>query len=90
MAPASIQSRLQTLYGDLENIDPQIAPSWPVCEIFNALLEEVKKDHGDDPVVKVIESVTRRRTVGPGESTVLTIRVAANQLANVFGERLSR
>ncbi|HEY6654247.1 MAG TPA: hypothetical protein VI028_08985 [Solirubrobacterales bacterium] len=37
--------------GEFEAIDPT---PWEIALIFNALLDEVKRGHGDDPVVRSI------------------------------------
>lgn|SRR5262245_5173544 len=54
MPAPDLEDRLEELddsLGEFEAIDPT---PWEIALIFNALLEEVKLGHGDDPVVRTI------------------------------------
>jgi hypothetical protein len=54
MPAPDLEDRLDELddsLGEFEAIDPT---PWEIALIFNALLEEVKRGHGDDPVVRSI------------------------------------
>jgi hypothetical protein len=57
MSAPDLEDRLDELddsLGEFEAIDPT---PWEIALIFNALLEEVKSGHGDDPVVRSIEAL---------------------------------
>jgi hypothetical protein len=54
MPAPDLEDRLDELddsLGEFEAIDPT---PWEIALIFNALLEEVRRGHGDDPVVRSI------------------------------------
>ena len=54
MPAPDLEDRLDELddsLGEFEAVDPT---PWEIALIFNALLEEVKRGHGDDPVVRSI------------------------------------
>jgi hypothetical protein len=76
-----VQYRLQILYDDLSGVEGKA--SWATASSFNALLDEVKKDHGDDPVVTAIPPAQK----GAGSTVSLnsnqSLRIAAGQLLAV-------
>ena len=54
MSTPDLEDRLVELddsLGEFQAIDPT---PWEIAVIFNAILEEVKSGHGDDPVVRSI------------------------------------
>ena len=55
--PADLEKRLGDLDSSLAELDPsQTAPATS-GQVFNALLEETRRQHPDDPVVTAIEPV---------------------------------
>jgi hypothetical protein len=54
---ADLETRLRDLDGGLAEFDPsQTAPA-SSGQVFNALLEEARRQHGADPVVSALEPV---------------------------------
>lgn len=53
-----LSKRLQSLAGNLDEFEPNDLVPWQTALVFNALLEEAKKQHGNDPIIAVIEPVT--------------------------------
>ena len=47
--PQTTRERLISLYEELATIEPGVQPSWQVCEIFNALLEQARSGHDRGP-----------------------------------------
>jgi hypothetical protein len=81
-----VESRLVDLYNNLGEFKPTDNASWQLAQIFNALVAEVKKDHGDDPVVAAIEPVGQSMT-GGSTADCGTLRAAAWQLRAVLNGR---
>jgi hypothetical protein len=54
--------------------------SWQTAQIFNALLEQTKQAHPDDPVVTVIEPAREAAARGRSNSTNASLKIAAGQL----------
>jgi hypothetical protein len=52
-----LDSRLTDLYTDLGEMRGDLSDNGAVGQVFNALLTEIKQQHGDDPVVARIEAV---------------------------------
>jgi hypothetical protein len=52
-----LNQRLSSLLGQLSEYKPTDHPSWQIGLIFNAILGEVKKGHGEDPVIAALKEV---------------------------------
>ena len=52
-----LHARLTELYDDLGEMNGELVDNGAVGLVFNALLDEVKERHGDDPVVAEIPPV---------------------------------
>jgi hypothetical protein len=79
----NLESRLVDLYNSLGEFKPTDNASWSLASIFNALLAEVKKTHGDDPVVAAIEPAKEAMTGDHSTSNCGTLRAATWQLRGV-------
>ena len=69
MPAPDLEDRLDELddsLGEFEAIDPT---PWEIALIFNALLEEAKRGHGDDPVVRSIGALEQ-----PSGSSLTVVR----------------
>lgn len=78
-----LNARLVDLYNSLGEFKPTDNASWQLASIFNALLEEVRKQHGDDPVVAAIHPVEESMMGGKSTADCGTLRTAAWQLRGV-------
>jgi hypothetical protein len=78
-ARMDLYDRLTDLYNDLGAFEPTHNPPWQVGQIFNALLGEVKKTSGDDPVVGTIEPA-RKTAQGNTIPNCGALRAAISQL----------
>ncbi len=54
MSTPDLEDRLDELDDSLGEFQASDPTPWEIALIFNALLEEVKSGHGDDPVVRSI------------------------------------
>ena len=52
-----LETRLTDLYNDLGAMQGDLNDNGAVGQVFNALLAEIKEQHGDDPVVARIDIV---------------------------------
>lgn len=52
-----LETRLTELYKDLGNQHGELKDSGALGKVFNGLLEEVREQHGDDPVIEKIELI---------------------------------
>jgi hypothetical protein len=52
-----LNTRLTKLYDDLGEMQGELADNGAVGRVFNALLEEVKQQHGADPVIAEIGAI---------------------------------
>jgi hypothetical protein len=80
---ADLESRLVDLYNSLGEFKSTDNASWGLASIFNALLEEVRKQHGDDPVVAAIQPAAESMMGGKSTSDTGTLRAATWQLRAV-------
>lgn len=76
-----LKPRIEALYVDLEGAKGNA--SWATSSIFNALLEEIKGQHGDDPVVATMEPVEEGSMSGTSTSSNESLRIATGQLLAV-------
>lgn len=53
-----LSKRLKSLASNLEKLEPNDVVPWQTALIFNALLDEAKKQYGSDPIIAIIEPVT--------------------------------
>ena len=53
-----LSKRLKSLASSLDKFEPNDVVPWQMALIFNALLDEAKKQYGNDPIVSVIEPAT--------------------------------
>jgi hypothetical protein len=79
----NLYSRLDTLNKSLEPFKPTDSAQWPLAQMFNALLEQVKAAHGDDPVVKVISPAEESSMSSNSTMQVGVMRAAVAQLMDV-------
>jgi len=49
-----LETRLTELYDDLGEMDGDVVDNGALGRVFNGLLEEVRREHGDDPVIAEI------------------------------------
>jgi hypothetical protein len=85
---ADLELRLFDFSKSLDAFAPTDNASWQLAEIFNALLEEVKKTHADDPVVQAITPATPSTNAGRSTSNCGTLNAATTQLLGVVrGDR---
>jgi hypothetical protein len=78
-----LESRLVTLWNSLGEFKPEDNASWQLGQIFNALVEEAKKEHGNDPVLSVIEPV-QPLSMGSGSTANCgTLRASVDQILQV-------
>ena len=59
MSAPDLDERLDELEDSLGEFEASDPTPWEIALIFNALLEEVKSGHGDDPVVRSIGALER-------------------------------
>jgi len=78
-----LNDRLVDFYNSLGEYKPTDNASWQLAQIFNALLAEVKKSHGDDPVVAAIEPVAQQGSSPTSRADCGTLRTATWQLRGV-------
>lgn len=78
-----VEQRLIDFAAALSEYRPGEQASWQLAQMFNALLEEVKRTHGDDPVLAAIRPVEESSMPGVSMSDCGTLRAAAMQLRNV-------
>jgi len=80
------RSRIESLYGDLSNFEAGASVGWQVGVIFNALLEQAKKDHSGDPVIAALEPVQQSGGSGSAIANMNagTLRVAVGQLLDAY------
>ena len=77
----NLANRLNQLEESLAAYGPNDPLPWSVGRIFNAVLEEVKVKHGDDPVVTAIHSVDESDSGGwVATENAGGLRAAAKQL----------
>lgn len=74
-----LHGRLSTFIDSLSTYPPGQNPDAPVADAFNALLELVKAEHGDDPIVAAI-SPARKSVGGASMVDAGSLVVAARQL----------
>jgi hypothetical protein len=94
MPAPNLEVRLDELDNSLGEFQATDPTPWEIALIFNALLEEVKSGHGDDPVVRSIGAleqsagssltVARKLTsLSPGpyaRANIGTVRTAVKQI----------
>jgi hypothetical protein len=79
------KARLKALHDDLAGNKPDALLEWPVGLTFNALLEQAKKDHPEDPVVNGIEPVKARGSKnGYVDVKAGTVRALVGQLISAY------
>jgi len=85
--PDSLPDRLETLDQSLQVFKPTDRVSWTLGRAFNALLEEIKKDHGDDMIVSVIEPVEQGTMMGvpAGDDSTMTVGTMRAAIAQMTG-----
>jgi hypothetical protein len=59
MPAPDLEKRLDELDDSLGEFQASDPTPWEIALIFNALLDEVKSGHGDDPVVRTIGALER-------------------------------
>jgi hypothetical protein len=52
-----LETRLTELYNDLGDQRGELKDSGALGKVFNGLLDEVREQHGDDPVIAEIEKI---------------------------------
>ncbi len=50
-----LDARLTALYDDLGDAQGELKDNGALGQVFNGLLDEVREQHGDDPVISEIE-----------------------------------
>lgn len=85
--PDSLAERLEALDRGLGAFAATDKASWALGRVFNALLEEVKKDHGEDMIVSVIEPVEQGTVMGvpAGEDSSMTVGTMRAAIAQMLG-----
>lgn len=83
----NIVSRLNDFESSLIGFESNRYASWQIGQIYNVLLAEVKKNHGDDPIVQVLETATKRGTTDTANKDYGTLLTATRQLLEVVENR---
>jgi hypothetical protein len=83
----NLERRLIDLDGSLSDFKATDNAGWQVGEIFNALLDEVKKDHGDDPVAAVIRPAESTEFTGETIPEVGALRASIAQLLAIVRDK---
>jgi hypothetical protein len=52
-----LDTRLTELYNELGDMQGNLNDNGAIGQVYNALLDEIKQQHGDDPVVSRIDPV---------------------------------
>ena len=80
-----LEQRLFDFSRSLDDFKPTDSASWQLAQIFNALLAEVKKVHGDDPIVDAITPVEQSMS-GGAVADCGTLNAATAQLLAIVRE----
>jgi hypothetical protein len=94
MSAPDLEERLYELHDSLGEFQAADPTPWEIGLIFNALLEEVKSGHSDDPVVRSIGALERssassltvaRKLTSPSpgpyaRANIGTVRTAVKQI----------
>jgi hypothetical protein len=75
MPGMDIPSRLQALNQSLADFKPNEYVAWTLAVVYNTLLEAVKQEHPDDPVIAVLEPATRAVIIADVEGPDSTVQV---------------
>lgn len=79
MSDIDLDSQLSSFVASLGEFEARASVNWQVAEVFNVLLEQAKKTHGDNPVVAAIRPVGKSQT-GRSAASAGELRALANQL----------
>jgi hypothetical protein len=77
-----LQTRLNELYSDLGDMEGELVDNGALGRVFNGLLEEVRQEHGDDPVVEGMEFMGFNFS-GHTASSAESLRTVVGQLRTV-------
>jgi hypothetical protein len=77
-----LETRLTELYNDLGNQEGELRDSGALGKVFNGLLEEVRDQHGDDPVISEIEKMGFNFS-GHTASSAESLRTVIGQMRTV-------
>ena len=77
-----LETRLTELYNDLGNQEGELKDSGALGNVFNGLLEEIREQHGDDPVIERIELVGLNFS-GHTASSAESLRTVVGQMRTV-------
>jgi hypothetical protein len=82
LAGMDLETRLDELYSDLGDMDGELVDNGALGRVFNGLLEEVRQEHADDPVVGEMELMGFNFS-GHTASSAESLRTVVGQLRTV-------
>ncbi len=77
-----LDTRLTELYNDLGNQQGELRDSGALGKVFNGLLEEVRVQHGEDPVITEIDKIGFNFS-GHTASSAESLRTVVGQMRTV-------
>jgi hypothetical protein len=77
-----LDARLTELYNDLGNQQGELRDSGALGKVFNGLLEEVREQHGDDPVISEVDKIGFSFS-GHTASSAESLRTVVGQMRTV-------
>jgi hypothetical protein len=77
-----LETRLTELYNDLGDQQGELRDSGALGKVFNGLLEEVREQHGDDPVMAEIDKIGFNFS-GHTASSAESLRTVVGQMRTV-------
>jgi hypothetical protein len=77
-----VEARLTELYNDLGNQQGELKDSGALGKVFNGLLDEVREQYGDDPVIGQIEMIGFNFS-GHTASSAESLRTVVGQMRTV-------
>jgi prophage DNA circulation protein len=79
-----LHRRLTDLANNLGEFGPTEPVPRQIAEIFNVLLEETKKAHGEDPIVAQVQALSMASNEKYARTSCGALRATATQLASAF------
>lgn len=70
----------------VERYEPGFRPDGTVADVFNALLEEARRQHPDDPIVAAVSPVAKGSSSGRSRVEAGALATAAQQLLTAVAE----
>jgi hypothetical protein len=80
-----LENRLNELYDDLGNQEGELKDSGALGKVFNGLLDEVREQYPDDPVISEIEKMGFNFS-GHTASSAESLRTVVGQMRTVVRE----